>query len=113
MTNSPHSISHDCFPCMVTNTVKHLSDSCLCAHFSHCCGVFLGDYFFQSHQLSSDGEAGAVLFGQFDFDSFGALDRLQGSGQVLWSHLQTDLIGLGGHALHLVLIKEVSLQGDQ
>lgn len=47
-----------------------------------------------SHQLGSDGQAGTVLLGQFDLDRFGALDRLQGSGQILWRHLQTDLIEL-------------------
>lgn len=62
------------------------------------------------HQLGGDGEAGAVLLGQLNFDRLGALDRLQGSGQVLRSHLQTNLIVLTGHALHLVLIKEVGLQ---
>lgn len=66
-----------------------------------------------SHQLSSDGETGAVLLGQFKFDSLCVLDRLQRSGQVLWSHLKTDLIILRGHALHLVLIEEVSLQGGR
>lgn len=54
-----------------------------------------------------------MLLGQFDFDGLGVLDRLQGSGQVLWSHLQTDLIVLRGHALHLVLIEEVGLQGGR
>lgn len=63
-----------------------------------------------SHQLGSDGQAGAVLPGQFNLDSFGALDRLQGPGQVLRSHLQTNLIVLRGHTLHLVLVEEVGLQ---
>lgn len=64
---------------------------------------------FLSHQLSSNGEAGTVLLGQFDFDRLGALDCLQGSGKVLWSHFQTNLIVLRGHTLHLVFIKEVGL----
>ena len=67
----------------------------------------------QSHQLRGDGEAGAVLLGQFDFDGLGVLDRLQGSGQVLRGHLQADLIVLRGHALHLVLIEEVGLRGGR
>ena len=66
-----------------------------------------------SHQLGGDGEAGAVLLGQFNFDSLCILDRLQRSGQVLWSHLQTDLVVLRGHALHLVLIEEVGLRGGR
>lgn len=72
-------------------------------------GVFLGC----SHQLGGDGEAGAVLLGQFDFDHLGVLDRLQGSGQVLRGHLQTDLVVLGGHALHLVLVEKVGLRGGR
>lgn len=54
-----------------------------------------------------------MLLGQLNFDELGALDGLQGSGQILWSHLQTYLIVLRGHALHLVLIEEVGLQGGQ
>lgn len=68
---------------------------------------------FQSHQLGGDGEAGAVLLGQFHLDGLGVLDRLQGSGQVLWGHLQADLVVLGGHALHLVLVEEVGLRGGR
>lgn len=66
----------------------------------------------RSHQLGGNGEAGAVLLGQFDFDRLGVLDRLQGSGQILRSHLQTDLVVLGGHALHLVLVEEVGLREE-
>lgn len=54
-----------------------------------------------------------MLLGQFDLHRLGTLDRLQGSGQVLWHHLQTDLIVLRGHALHLVLVEEVGLQGGR
>lgn len=54
-----------------------------------------------------------MLLGQFDFNRFGILDRLQGSGQVLWSHLQTNLIVLWVKALHLVLVKEVSLKEEE
>ncbi len=69
--------------------------------------------FLQPHQLGGDGEARAVLLGQFHFDGLGVLDRLQGSGQVLRSHLKTNLIVLRGHALHLVLIEEVGLQSNK
>lgn len=53
-----------------------------------------------------------MLLGQLQFDRLGVLDGLQGSGQVLHNHLQADLVVLRGHALHLVLIEEVGLQGE-
>lgn len=79
----------------------------------HVAAEFFQKSFLQPHQLGGDGEAGAVLLGQFHFDGLGVLDRPQGSGQVLWSHLQTNLIVLRGHALHLVLIEEVGLRGGR
>lgn len=54
-----------------------------------------------------------MLLGQFNFDKLGTLDSLQGSGQILWGHLQTYLIVLRGHTIHLVLIEEVGLQRGQ
>lgn len=68
---------------------------------------------FQTHQLSSDGQTGTVLFRQFNLDGFGVLGGPQSPGQVLRGHLQTDLVVLGGEAFHLVLIKEVGLRGDR
>lgn len=53
-----------------------------------------------------------MLLGQLQFDRLGVLDGLQRSGKVLHSHLQADLVVLWGHALHLVLIEEVGLQGE-
>ena len=84
MKNSPHSISHDCFPCVVTNTMKHLSDSCLCAHFSHCCGVFLGDFFFSltsSAAMVRQGQCflvSLILTALALWTVFRALDRFSG-----------------------------------
>lgn len=65
-----------------------------------------------THQLSSDGQTGTVFLRQLHLDGFGVLDGLQGSGQVIWSYLQTDLIVLRRDAFHLVLIKEVHLGGQ-
>lgn len=68
---------------------------------------------FQTHQLCSDGQTGTVLLSQFNLDGFGILGGLQGSGQVIWSYLKTDLIVLRGETFHLVLIKEVGLEGKR
>ena len=51
-----------------------------------------------------------MLLGQFDLDSLGVLCCPQGSGQVIWGHLQTDLVGVSGHTFQLVLIEEVGLR---
>lgn len=52
-----------------------------------------------------------MLLGQLHLDRLGCLDGLERAGQVLHSHFQADLIVLSVHALHLVLVKEVGLQG--
>lgn len=52
-----------------------------------------------------------MLFGQLDFDAFGIVDGPKGAEDVLRRHLKTNLVVLGAHALHLVLVKDVGLGG--